>query len=222
MRPYSYILRAAQVGTLTLTPGTSRPSAAPSPVRVVELRTEYLSNPLAIDTRAPRMSWVLLAPGLRGVTQSAYQIEVASTAANLAADKADLWNSGKVTSDRQNQIVFAARPLTSREQVFWKVRIWDQSGRRSAWSEPATWGMGLLDRGEWSAQWIGDATPSTTNVAATALRRRFMLAARPARAIVYASALGVYELHVNGQRVGDHVLRASSPTIAPGDIRRTT
>jgi alpha-L-rhamnosidase len=174
---------------------------------VAELRTEYLANPLAIEALAPRLSWVLLAPGLRGVTQSAYQIEVASTAADLAADKVDLWNSGKVTSDRQNQIVFEGRPLTSREHVFWKVRIWDQSDSPSAWSAPATWGMGLLDRGDWSAQWIGDSSSSSsTNVAVTTLRRRFTLAGSPTRAIVYASALGVYELHINGQRVGDHVL----------------
>ena len=205
MPSYSFMLRAVPLA-LTLMPGARRPSTVPSPVRVAELRTEYLTNPLAIEATAPRLSWVLLAPGLRGVTQSAYQIEVATTAANLAVDKADLWNSGKVTSDRQNQIVFEGRPLTSREHVFWKVRIWDQLDRPSAWSAPATWGMGLLDRGEWSAQWIGDASPSTTNVAVTALRRRFTLAGRPERAIVYASALGVYELHINGQRVGDHVL----------------
>ncbi len=140
------------------------------------------------------------------MTQSAYEIEVASSAANLAADKADLWDSGRVTGAQQNQIVYEGKALASREQAFWKVRIWDQSGAPSAWSAPATWTMGLLERGDWSAQWIGDSTASTTNVAATALRRRFTLAARPSRAIVYASALGVYELQINGQRVGDHVL----------------
>ncbi len=199
-------LRSALVAPLILIAGASLPHPAPSPVRVAELRTEYLVNSLAIDAAAPRLSWILLAPGLRGVTQTAYQIEVASTAASLAADNADLWDSGKVTSDQQNQIALAGKPLASRQRAFWKVRIWDQSGAPSPWSEPATWEMGLLNRDEWLAQWIGDPSPSTTNVAVTGLRRRFTLAARPERAVVYATALGVYELHINGQRVGDHVL----------------
>ena len=200
-------LQVALVSAGLMVPGPRERSTAPvSAVHLTALRAEYLVDPLSIDARVPRMSWIIDAGTTRGVTQAAYQIEVASTAANLAADKADLWNTGKTASSRQNQIEYAGSALASRQRAFWKVRVWDQSGTPSAWSEPARWSMGLLDSTDWSARWIGDPLPSVDNVAATTLRHHFALASRPTRAIVYATALGAYELHINGQRVGDRVL----------------
>jgi alpha-L-rhamnosidase len=188
-------------------PVSRTPSTPPvSAVRAVALRAEYLVDPLAIDVRVPRLSWIIDAGTARGVAQTAYQLEVASTAANLAADKADLWDSGKTLGNRQNQIEYEGVPLTSRQTAFWKVRVWDQTDEPSAWSNSASWSMGLLDQSDWVARWIGDPRPSVDNVAATTLRRRFTLAALPVRAVLYAAALGVYEVRVNGQRVGDHVL----------------
>lgn len=182
------------------------PTPPPPSLRVVDLRTEYLVDPLAVDVTAPRLSWVIEAPGARGERQVAWQVEVASNRASLLRGKGDLWESGKVTGSAQNQIAYHGTPLTSRERVFWRVRVWDQRGAASPWSDVATWSMGLLSPDDWSAQWIGDPTPSTDSVAVTMLRHRFTLASSPSRAIVYATALGVYELRINGQRVGDHVL----------------
>jgi alpha-L-rhamnosidase len=169
------------------------------------LRCEYLLNPLSIDAREPRLSWQLESIG-RGVSQTAYQIVVSSTPTNLAANKGDLWDTGRVASNQTIQIEYKGKPLQSRQQCFWKVRIWDQTGKQSSWSKPAQWTMGLLEPGDWSAKWIGDKLPSVENVSATMLRREFNLAGRPMRAVVYASALGVYELYINGRRVGDQLL----------------
>ena len=158
-------------GLLLPAPRDHGPQRASS-LRLISLRTEYLVDPLSIDTRIPRLSWIIDAGTARGVRQSAYQIEVASTPANLAADKADLWDSGKAASNRQNQIEYQGARLASRQQLFWKVRIWDQLGAPSEWSKPAGWSMGLLEKADWSAQWIGDPLPSVDNVAATTLRHR--------------------------------------------------
>ena len=169
------------------------------------LRCEYLVNPLSIDAREPRLSWQL-ASITRGASQTAYQIVVSTTPANLALNKGDLWDTGKVTSRETIQIEYKGKPLQSRQQCLWKVRVWDHNGQPSNWSQPARWTMGLLGPTDWSAKWIGDKLPSVENVSATMLRREFDLSARPKRAIVYASAFGVYELHINGQRIGDQLL----------------
>ncbi len=129
---------------------------------VGNLRCEYLVNPPAIDAPAPRLSWVLTS-AQRGVMQAAYQVLVASSHDALAKDMGDLWDSGKVTSDRSIQVEYQGTPLVSRMRCHWKVRVWDQKGGVSAWSTPAFWAMGLLAPADWQAHWIGyDAayTPS--------------------------------------------------------------
>jgi alpha-L-rhamnosidase len=128
----------------------------------VNLRCEYLVDPLGIDQTAPRLSWELRSgePLRRGQKQVAYQVLVASSEEQLAGGQADLWDSGRVESDATNQIVYAGKPLGSRQQCVWKVRTWNERGEESPWSQPARWSMGLLEPSDWSADWIGyDAPP---------------------------------------------------------------
>jgi len=125
----------------------------------VNLRCEYLVNPTGIDVIEPRLSWILKSER-RAETQSAYQILVASSDELLERDKGDLWNNGKVKSDQSNQVVYKGKALNSRMRCHWKVRVWDSSGRVSAWSKPAMWTVGLLEPNDWKAKWIGyDAQP---------------------------------------------------------------
>lgn len=118
------------------------------------LRCEYLSNPMGIDIPSPRLSWELEGNG-RNLKQSAYQILVASSSDLLDSAKGDLWDSQKVLSDETAHIRYAGHQLKSGQQVFWKVRAWDQNGKVSAWSTPATWTMGLHREEEWGGKWIG-------------------------------------------------------------------
>ena len=118
------------------------------------LRCESLENPLGIDATQPRLSWQL-SSGERGQKQTAYQILVAASEKNLAKDKGDLWDSGKISSDQSIQVDYAGQPLASRAQCFWKVRVWDKDGKVSGWSKPALWTMGLLRAEDWNAKWIG-------------------------------------------------------------------
>lgn len=122
---------------------------------VNDLRCEYRVDPMGIDQPQPRLSWTLESSD-PGRQQSAWQILVASSPEKLSRNKGDLWNSGQVKSDQSNQMAYAGTPLESRKQVWWKVKVWDQDGRASTWSEPATWSMGLLNQGDWKASWIAD------------------------------------------------------------------
>lgn len=130
------------------------------------LRCEYLENPLGIDVVKPRLSWVIdegTAGGrlesVRGIRQAAYQILVASSEKLLAAGQGDLWDSGRVESDRSIQIEYGGKPLDSRMLCCWKVRAWLVADKGPVkvtdWSRPAFWSMGLLNPADFRAKWIG-------------------------------------------------------------------
>jgi len=87
--------------------------------------------------------------------QTAYQILAASTEELLRKDHGDYWGTAKVDSDRSIQLPYGGKPLSSGKVVWWKVRVWDNAGKPSGWSEPAWWSMGLLAAGDWKGQWIG-------------------------------------------------------------------
>ncbi len=126
------------------------------------LRVEYLTNPLAIDTPHPRFSWELTAtdPKARGLTQIAFRILAATSPEELARDNGTLWDSGKVDSSAMNQVEYAGQRLRPRQRGYWKLRVWDGEGRASAWSAPAEWTAGLTSPIDWAgAAWIGDPTP---------------------------------------------------------------
>ncbi|MBS1825008.1 MAG: family 78 glycoside hydrolase catalytic domain [Acidobacteria bacterium] len=181
-------------------------------VTVTDLRTEYLRNPDGIAGIAPRLSW-RLESAARNVRQTAYQILVSSSAQNLASGKADLWDSGKQTSRQSAQIAFGGTRLNSRQQCFWKVRVWDQENKPSNWSEPARWSMGLLSIRDWQAAWIShqDTAPLHTSreklyLPAPRYYRKPFRAAQPVkRAMLYASALGIYDAYLNGKRVSERM-----------------
>ena len=123
-----------------------------------KLRCEYHNNPLGIDITQPRLSW-LPQSDARGWRQSAYQILCASSQFVLDQNQGDLWDSGKIQTEQSNHIEYAGKVLASEQQVFWKVRVWDQNDEPSAWSKPAIWSMGLLKESDWQAQWIGHDNP---------------------------------------------------------------
>ena len=177
-----------------------------SAAQLTNLRCEYLTNPLGIDSNKPRLSWEIES-NLRGERQTAYQVLVASRPEQLETNQADLWDSGKVASGRSIQVEYGGRPLASRSRCWWRVRIWDKNGNPSPWSKPAFWSMGLLTPGDWRGQWVGAGELGTANAnPAVLLRREVSLKSKPVRATVYISGLGYYELYVNGARVSDHVL----------------
>jgi len=170
-------------------------------LRLLELKCEYAVNPLGIEVAQPRFSWVL-ETSRREEMQSAYQILVASSEEKLRADTSDLWDSGKVISDQSVNVAYEGSTLASGENCWWKVRCWDKDNQASAYSPPATFEMGLLTESDWEGEWIG----ADASIPAPLLRKEFEIAKKVKRARVYISGLGWYELFINAEKVGDHIL----------------
>ncbi|MGB7344128.1 MAG: glycoside hydrolase family 78 protein [Pirellulaceae bacterium] len=177
---------------------------------VTHLRCEYLENPIGIDITKPRLSW-RIESDQRGVAQKAYRIIVASSAQKLARGEADVWDSGKVASNETLHIPYDGKPLTSRSKCHWKVQVWLDESEQAVDSENASWSMGLLNDSDWTGDYISyqDDTPIHTDTktlylpAARQYRKEFAAKKEVRQATVYATALGIYELQLNGQKVGD-------------------
>ena len=184
-------------------------------IQAQNLRCEYHANPMGIGGAQPRLSWQLQAAG-RGQAQTAYQVLVASSRELLEKNQGDMWDTGKVVSDQSIQLVYNGKPLVSGGVVFWKVRVWDRASQASDWCQPATWGMGLLNASDWKAKWIWFPTPTNSFIAgksnsfamqpAPFFRKSFIVHKPIKRATAFASALGAYELHLNGKPVDTDVL----------------
>jgi len=172
------------------------------------LRCEYLVNPLGIDVVRPRLSWIVKSSA-HCQKQSAYQIIVSSSLEKLNKNQGDIRDTKKVSGDNTICHIYNGKPLQSGKQYFWKIKVWDNNNIPSEWSEPAVWSMGLLSPDDWESQWISrkklEQKPKKKGLflpAAAYFRKEFSITKSVKRAVVYASALGFYELHINGNRVG--------------------
>jgi alpha-L-rhamnosidase len=199
------------------------------------LTCENLKDPAVIDIPAPRLSWINTDRAhTRGQKQTAWEIMVSSTREGLQRSQADLWSSGMVNSSQSFNIPYRGKKLRSRQDCWWKVRVWDMNGKVSGWSEPAYWSMGLMDEDEWKAQWIGapwqgeepipdserpltasrarqGQTPSDISSLkapppAPMLRKTFNVSKKIESARAYVTGLGYFEFYVNGKKAGNDVL----------------
>ncbi|MBN2180939.1 MAG: family 78 glycoside hydrolase catalytic domain [Sedimentisphaerales bacterium] len=174
------------------------PALALSPTH---LRCEFTENPMGVDIARQRLYWYVES-SRRNQKQTAYQILAASTSDLLAGNTGDLWDSGKVDSDQTAHVPYQGKSLTSSQQVFWKVRVWDTAGQPSEWSAPAKWTMGLLRRSDWKGQWIVAPWVSETQL----FRKEFAVESKVKRALVYICGLGQYELFINGEKAGKNLI----------------
>ena len=198
--------------TLSLALALSMLSCRGAGLRVEGLQCEYRVNPLGLDVPKPRLSW-LLDSSERGQRQTAYQVLVATSLDLLSKGKADLWDSGKVSPGESVHVVYGGQPLRASQRAYWKVRAWDREDRPSAYSATAWWEMGLLAPSDWRATWITRRRKEPLSEQkmfeddpAPLFRKEFQIGKKISRARVYVSGLGYYELRLNGQHVGDHVL----------------
>jgi alpha-L-rhamnosidase len=202
-------------------PNTGGASTKPVGLTPSYPRCENRVRPLGIDMPAPRLSWIVESLK-RGQKQTAYRIVVASSEENLRKDQGDLWDSGRVDDDETTGITYAGKPLRSHQACYWKVQVWDQIGSLSAWSQPAFWSMGTLEAGDWAnAAWIGFDKSRQIGLPGTPvdgaklkpgglilpppayLRTAFSVGKPVRRAVLYTTALGIFDAHLNGARVSD-------------------
>ena len=171
---------------------------------VTNLVCEYHTNPIGIDIEKPRLSWQLKSDG-QNVMQSAYEIRVADSRENLHMGKNLLWTSGKVASDQSFDIPYEGPPLKSMQRAYWQVRIWNNKNKATAWSSPAFWEMGILDTNLWTASYIAmnDITTEKKSHPSQYFRKEFQTAKSIKSAKVYVTSLGLYELYLNGKKVGN-------------------
>ena len=168
---------------------------------VYDLRCEGLVEPLGIDSAQPHFSWKIRSD--RPMEQVAYEIQV----------EPDLWQSGRVESAEQVMVPYAGKPLASRQQVWWRVRVWRQDGKVSAWSAKQRFGVGIIGDDKLQGEYIG-AVPGEGR--APLLRKTFDLPRRPREALLYVNSLGYHEAFLNGEKVSDAVLQ---PAVSQLDKR---
>ena len=187
----------------------------------VQLRCNYQSSPLGIDSAQPNLSWQSDSSA-RNWRQSAYQIFVASRPELAAAGKADVWDSGRQASSASVDIPYAGPALEARQRYFWSVTVWDADGHSTSALHPAWWEMGLLRKTDWTAAWIGSPTDSRELAAGLAwvwlgntdalhtaphttatFRRSVDLTQAPVRASISVVTRGEISVSVNGRLV-DH------------------
>ena len=211
------------------------PTTAPS-LTAERLTCEHRQNPEGIATTRPRLSWRLKArdPAERQVFLGAYQVVAAGNAEALSTGTPDLWDTGIVkrstaanAAPLPTRVEYSGRPLTSRDRVWWRVRVWDQDGRDGGWSTLASFSVGLLEQDDWKGTWIGlDEAPSPPLTAAVReelrqrpwirvpggpqrheriafFRREFDLVAAPVTdAWLAGTADMIADVRVNGSSVG--------------------
>ena len=183
-------------------------------------------NPSAIESEQPFFSWVVNAEGYNK-SQSSYYILVASSEDQLNECDADIWNSEKINSEKSTFIKYNGAPLEAMTTYFWKVKIWDEANSESRWSETQAFQMGLMHDENWEkSQWITlntdtrtsphrfrdyktgrmKASQSVDGFAASYFRNEIDITKTVENAQAYICGLGYYELYLNGEKVGDHVL----------------
>ncbi|MBP6589982.1 MAG: family 78 glycoside hydrolase catalytic domain [Chitinophagaceae bacterium] len=173
-------------------------------LNVVKPRVENLQNPIGLDVLRPTFSWQLVSEK-RNTTQTAYEIIVASTTTAIEKGNPD-WKSGKISSDQSVLVQYKGPDLIAGKKYYWKVRVWDNIGTLSPWSETASWQMGLLKPEDWKAIWITPGYTEDSLFASPLMRKEFSNSKKIKTATAYITAHGLYEAQINGKRVGDAYL----------------
>ena len=186
---------------------------------VSDLTCEFRINPVGIDVPQPRLSWKISGTG-NNIMQTAYMVRV-SADPKFSSSKI-VWESGKVLSDESHLVPYKGSGLRSGQRYFWQVRIWDNKGRSTKWSPAAYWEMGLLSPSDWKAKWIELEDDTNRYSPSPHFRKEFTITKPVTKATVYVTSHGLYDLNLNGKRVGDEVMTPGWTSYGKGFNTRYT
>lgn len=168
----------------------------------VDLRTEYLTDPLAVTRPDPRLMWRLQGSG-SDRRQQAWRIQAAGSAAALSQGRDLLWDSGQVAGDAISA-TWGGTPLALFADVHWRVQVWDETGAVGPWSATARFAVGPRTSADWApAQWL--SCPWSVSTVAPDFRRSFITAVPVVEARLYATARGIFQATIDGQAISDEV-----------------
>ena len=184
--------------------------SAASSFFLYDLRCENLSNPIAIDNAVPHFSWKITSQ--HSMHQCTYEIQVATDSLKLVKGNADLWDSGRMTSDQSVMVPYKGKKLSSRMLCYWRVRVGDEQGRQSTWSSIQRFAIGILDSDTFNGAYIGLAEG---DVRSPLLRKSFIIKQKGS-AFLYVNSLGYHEIYINGKKADSQVL---SPAVSQLDKR---
>ncbi|MBQ2706155.1 MAG: alpha-L-rhamnosidase N-terminal domain-containing protein, partial [Agathobacter sp.] len=167
-------------------------------MKAIRLRVEYLQNPIGIDITKPRLSWNCKG----GKEQTAYRIVAMNDLDEI------LWDTGKVASSQMVHIPWNGVALQSRDKVLWKVCLWDEDDNQGEWSDEGRFEIGLLAKSDWKANWITGnyKVNKKKRYPVDCFRKMFVVEKPIKKARLYATACGVYEACINGDKCGEFVL----------------
>lgn len=168
----------------------------------VRLRCEHLTDPIGIDAAEPRLTWQLK-DDRQGARQTAYRVVVDTDSTAVANGRGAAWDTGK-RSDDGMLASYSGEKLAPYTRYFWKVTVWDRDGKPAS-SDVAVFETGMLGMGNWQGTWISDHH-DVHHRAAPYFRTEFRVAKPVKYARAYIAVAGLYELSINGDRVGDHRL----------------
>ncbi|MES2647949.1 MAG: family 78 glycoside hydrolase catalytic domain [Bacteroidota bacterium] len=171
--------------------------------KAIEFRCEHLFNPIGIDAKQPRLSW-MLTDKRTGAKQLAYQVLVATDSLQLLKGMGNMWQTSIVNSDA-NRVTYNGKPLQPFTKYYWKIQTWDKQNIRSNGSEIAFFETGMMDMKNWKGAWISD-DGNISLKPAPYFRKTFSNTKKIKTARAYIAVAGLYELSVNGQKIGNHKL----------------
>ena len=196
-------------------------------LQISKTTVEYVKQPVGVDLQNFRFGWQL-ASSENEVLQTKYQILLAQNEDDLSA-KSALWNSGVVESDHSILVPYIGEKLNAGTEYFWKVKVWDNHGNESKWSQSASFITRLDSESDWAdAKWIGmDQLPDDKRIVPGVhlpggdkkwkyrkindhklpiLRKEISVDKTIKQALVFISGMGHYEMFINGNKVGNSFL----------------